>query len=186
MSDQPPPPGSGQPGPSPYGGPPFGESATPPPGQPAYGQPPPTAYPQQQLSHQQVEPRRSRVPLYIAAGVVLLLLVAAVGGWIVLRDGGEEGRAEYCAALDDLTQGGDPMSALGSVDGSTLGRIDDLAALAPDAVADDWTTVTDLLDSAGASQTPSPVMLVRAFGASKAIVEDANSECGMSLETPGF
>lgn len=155
-------------------------------GRPAYGSgPPPGGYPRQQLSQQEVKPGRSRTPLYVALVVVLVLLVGGVGGYLLLRDTGEDRRAEYCTALRDVTNDGDLLSAFDSADSSTLGRLQHTADLAPDAVADSWKTLVDLVDSASAS-VPDVASAFQALTAVRAIVDDANSECGMSMQIPGF
>jgi hypothetical protein len=209
-SAQPPgPPASGQP---PYGQPQYGQPPPPPSGQPQYGQPPTppsgdeatspygpppyggsfgqtphSAYPQQELLPHDVRPRRSRVPLVIGLVVALALVGGGVAAWLLLRDNGEGSRAQYCTEIKTATSGGDITTALGSGPQAATAELHKLAALAPDAVAGDWKTLTNLLESAQKSQSsPSITEALSAFGALKSIVTDSNAHCGTTFKVPSL
>ena len=149
-------------------------------------QPPSGAYPRQELTEQHVEPGRSHLRAYLVLAVVLVLIVAAVGSWLLLRDDGEDQRAEYCAALRELTAGGDLTSALGDADASTLDQFEAVARLAPASVEAEWVTLSDVLDSAMTSQSADPASLLKAYGAFTAIARDASDKCGLTIDVPSF
>ncbi len=132
---QPPPPPSGDEATRPYGPPPYGGS---------FGQTPHSAYPQQELLPHDVRPRRSRVPLVIGLVVALALVGGGVAAWLLLRDNGEGSRAQYCTEIKTATSGGDITTALGSGPQAAMAELHKLVALAPDAVAADWKTLTNL------------------------------------------
>lgn len=162
---------------------PQGWSGTGPQGQPGPpGQPGPgSAYPHQHLLPQQVQRGVNRKPLYLVVAAVLALLL--IGGilFVVLRDDGEDNRAEYCAELRDLTDNGDLGSALSGADQTTLDRIRKLQDTAPSAVADDWTKIVDTMDATIQSQSPNPSELLTALGALRAIASDAKQNCGLDI-----
>lgn len=178
MSDHPP---VGPPANGPYGwsgqGP---QGPQGPPGQP--GSPGPgSPYPHQHLLPQEVHRGVNRKPLYLVIAAVLAVLLVGAVLFAVLRDKGEDNRAQYCAELRDLTDNGDLGSALSGADASTLRRIRNLQQTAPSAVADDWKQIVDTMDSTIESQSPNPSELLTAFGALRAIATDAKQNCGLDI-----
>jgi hypothetical protein len=168
----------------------------PPPDQPAppgqggsqpYGQPPARSYPQQELLPQEVRPGRSRLPLLIGLVAVLALIGGGVAAWLLLRDDGESTRASYCAAIKKAAPGGDITSALEDGPEAATASFRTIADLAPDSVADDWKTLTDLLASAQKSQSNVNLSdAISAFSALKSIVADSNDHCGTSFKVPSL
>ncbi len=145
------------------------------------------AYPQQTLLPQEVRSGRSRKPLLIGALAVVLLIIGGVVAWQLLKDDGEDTRAAYCSALKDLTNNGDIMTALSTADASSLGRIQRVVQLAPDAVRDDWDTLQSLVSSSQTGQGNIDVSLaLKAFGAFRAISDDAQSKCSITMDVPGL
>lgn len=149
---------------------------------PAYS-PGPGVYPQQELTAQQVKPGRNRVPLFIGLGLVLLLIAGGTTAWYLLRNDGESRRGDYCTALKQITKNGNLEQALAAADSDTAGQVSALADLAPSSVASDWGTLQKLVDQ-GAQAQPDVATALAALGAVRSIVDDANSECGMSLQLP--
>jgi hypothetical protein len=201
---QPPPYGQGQPPPYGPGQPPeYGQPPPYPPVQQQYGQPPPAPpgnepynssygqtqqprYPQQELLPHDVKPRRNRVPLVIGLVIALALAGGGVAAWLLLRDNGESTRAQYCAAIKKLVPDGDLTSSLQGGQQDTLASIRKIADLAPNAVADDWKTLTDLFNSAQQSGTPDLTLLLGAVSAAKSIVADSNAHCGTTFKVPSL
>lgn len=142
-------------------------------------------YPRQDLTEQQVLPGRSGAPrLFGIAGLVVVVLVA-VALWFVLDDGGEPDRDAYCEALTDVTDGGDLAGALQTADERTLEDLDDVAALAPDVVADDWETLTEVArDPAAVADGGDLSTVVSVFSAVRGIARDARDACGLELDIP--
>ncbi len=201
MSD-PSPPSAPTPGPS------SGSGRQPPPGQRPYGQfgsdpqPPrplagalpalqsrheqsassPPQYPRQQLLPQEVQPGRSRLPLFIGLVVMLALVGGGVAAWLLLRDEGEDTRADYCAALKELTNDGDLMGVVASADESTLVQLEEVAELAPGAIDTDWQRLRDLAETGDFTASTA----FAAYAALQSIVQDAENECGMDIPLPGF
>ncbi len=178
MSDYPPPVGPPADGPHGWSGQ----------GQPGQGQPgqpgpagPGSPYPHQRLLPQEVQRGVNRKPLYLVVAAVLALVL--VGGilFVVLRDDGEDTRAEYCAELRDLTDNGDLGSALSGADQTTLDRIRTLQETAPSVVADDWKKIIGTMDATIESQNPNPSELLSALGALRAIATDAKQNCGIDI-----
>lgn len=175
-----------------------GPRQAPPPYQGTYGQPPgltpgsgPTpvaggGYPRQQLLPQDVRRGVNRSRIYLVVAVVLALVVAGGVAFFLLRDKGEDTRAEYCAELRDLTDNGDLSSALSGADQSTLDRFLKIADIAPAAVADDWTRVTSVLQGALDSKTPGLGEALDAFNALRVIAKDAENNCDLTLDIPGM
>ena len=175
-----------------------GPYGSPPPYQGSYGQPPSFApglgpppghggYAQQQLLPQQIRKGTNRTPIYIGVAVVLALIIAAAAAIFLLRDKGEDNRAEYCAELRDLTDDGDLSSALSGADQSTLDRLLKIKDIAPSSVADDWTTVTETLQGAMESSSPDIGEALEAYNALKVIANDAKSGCDLTLDgIPGI
>ncbi len=171
----------------PYGQPPYGQSESQPPyGQPTrnpstYGQGAQPEYPQQQLLPQEVQPGRSRKPLVLVVAVVLTLVVVGAVAWLVLRDDGEQTRAEYCNTLRQLTNDGNLMSAIAAPSADSLSNLNKVIDLAPDAVADDWKRLQDFQSSAtsGDLDMSSAVQLLSTF---QAIVNDAEDGCGLTID----
>jgi hypothetical protein len=175
---QPPPPLSGDESTRPYGPPPYAGS---------FGQTPQSAYPQQELLPHDVKPSRSRVPLVIGLVVALALVGGGIAAWLLLRDNGESTRAEYCTTIKDATQGGDITTTLGGGPEAAIAELHKLTSLAPDSVASDWKTLTNLMESAQKSQsTPSITDALSAFGALKSIVTDSNAHCGTTFKVPSL
>ncbi len=194
MSEHPHQPG----GQGPSGGQQRPNEAPPPPYQGSYGQPPgfapgrgPTSgfggYSQQQLLPQQIQKGTNRTPIYIGVAVVLALIVAGGAAVFLLRDKGEDSRAEYCAELRDITDDGDLSSALSGADQSTFDRLLQIKDIAPSSVVDDWTTVTEVLQTAMDSSTPDIGQALEAFSALKVIAQDAENNCDLTLDgIPGI
>lgn len=174
----------------PYGAPPpyQGSYGDPPSFAPGVGPPPgPRGYPQQQLLPQEVQKGTNRTPIYIGVAVVLALILAGGAAIFLLRDKGEDNRAEYCAELRDLTDDGDLSSALSGADQTTFGRLLKIKDIAPKAVADDWTVVTNLLEAAMDSGTPDIGKALEAYNALKVIANDAETNCDLTLDgIPGI
>jgi hypothetical protein len=204
-SAQPPPPGRpaagppeyGQPpqgepastGPDQYGQPPYGDEATRPYGPPPYGgsfgQTPQSAYPQQELLPHDVKPSRSRVPLVIGLVVALALVGGGIAAWLLLRDNGESTRAQYCTTIKNATHGGDISTILQGGPQEAMAELHKLVTLAPDVVADDWKTLTNLLESAQRSQSrPSITDYISGLGALRSIATDSNAHCGTTIPVP--
>jgi hypothetical protein len=174
----PPPPPSGDEATRPYGPSPYGGS---------FGQTPQSAYPQQELLPHDVKPSRSRVPLVIGLVVALALVGGGIAAWLLLRDNGESTRAQYCTTIKNATQGGDLTTALGGSPQAAMAELHKLVALAPDAVAGDWKTLTTLVESAQKSQSsPSITDALSAFGALKSIITDSNAHCGTTFKVPSL
>ena len=148
--------------------------------QPAYS--PAPQYPQQQLLPQEVQPGRSRLPLLIGLVVVLALVGGGVAAWFLLRDEGENTRAEYCAGLKELTDDGDLLGVAGAADESTLAQLEKVADLAPDAVEADWQRLRDL----AASEEITASSGIAAYAAFQSIVRDAEDKCGMDIPLLSF
>jgi hypothetical protein len=174
---QPPPP-SGDEATRPYGSPPYGGS---------FGQAPRSAYPQQELLPHDVKASRSRAPLVIGLVVALALVGGGIAAWLLLRDNGEGTRAQYCTEIKTVTQGGDITTALGNSPQAAMAELHKLVALAPGAVAGDYKTLTNLLESAQKSQSsPSITDALSALGALKSIVTDSNAHCGTTFKAPSL
>ncbi|HEY7045300.1 MAG TPA: hypothetical protein VH419_16640 [Nocardioidaceae bacterium] len=174
--NQPPP---RQPGDQP---PPWEQSGQPPWQQGGPGGPP-RQYPRQHLLPQEVKPHRNRAPLFVGLGVVLVLIVAGVVTYLVLRDSGEDTRQAYCTELRRLTHDGDLAGALQSADASAEQEIKKVAGLAPDAVADDWDALVPFVEKAAQSGTPDWGGALMAFNALKVIAQDAKDNCGIDMPT---
>lgn len=144
---------------------------------------PPVHYPRQQLLPQEVKPGRNRKPLFIGIAAALVLVIGAAVAYVVLRDDGEDTRAAYCAALRELTQNGDLESAVSGADASTLKDVQTVRDLAPNAVADDWDTLSDVATQAQ-SGTPDYSQFLNAFNALRVISKDAENNCDLSLDIP--
>lgn len=156
-----------------------GSAPQPPPG----GQP---VYPQQTLSQQEVKPGRNRKPLYLGLLAAVALIIGGLVAWQLLKDDGEDTRAAYCAEMKDLTHDGDLTSALNAADASSLNQLEKLQQLAPNVVRDDWDTLQSLFESAQSYGKVDYGAAVKAFGALKAIADDAESECGIPMDVPGL
>jgi hypothetical protein len=187
----PPPPYYGQPPPpgTPYyaqspGAPAQGDAPTtpyrqgPPPYGDRYGQAPQPNYPRQELMPQQITPRRSRVPLVIGVVAVLALVGGGVAAWLLLRDNGESTRAQYCTAIKKFAPSGDLTAAVASGPSALVSQVKSLAKLAPDSVAGDWRTVTDLLQATKSSGRANPqALIINGLGALSNIIADSNAHC---------
>jgi hypothetical protein len=139
-------------------------------------------YPQQELLPHVVQPPRSQKGWIIGLVVVLVLLGGGIGTWLILRDGNDSGRAEYCATLKKLVPDNDIISALvTSPDPSQLAdQLKNLVALAPSAVSSNWRTLEEALDSG----TDNQAAFLPAVTAVQSIIRDANDNCGMSIQLP--
>ena len=89
-------------------------------------------------------PGRSAAPWLIGIAGLVVVVLAAVALWFVLDDRGESDREAYCASLTDVTDDGDLAGALGTADERTLDEVEQVAAVAPDVVADDWETLAEV------------------------------------------
>jgi hypothetical protein len=173
---QPPPPPYGDEATRPYGPPPYGGS---------FGQTPQSAYPQQELLPHDVKPSRSRVPLVIGLVVALALVGGGIAAWLLLRDNGESTRAQYCTTIKNATHGGDISTILQGGPQEAMAGLHKLVTLAPDVVADDWKTLTNLLESAQRSQSrPSITDYISGLGALRSIATDSNAHCGTTIPVP--
>ncbi|MBA3232963.1 MAG: hypothetical protein H0T17_03295 [Propionibacteriales bacterium] len=143
-------------------------------------------YPTQRLSEQQVRHGTSRRPLYLSLAVAVALLLTAGVLFAVFRDKGEDTRAEYCAELEDLTRGGDLSSAVSSADQSSVARLLKMKDIAPDAVSDDWTLVSDVVSSGLEGTDPDLSRMLSVLNAFKVISADAKSNCGLDLNLPSL
>lgn len=144
-------------------------------------------YPQQTLSQQEVKPGRNRKPIYLGLLVAVVLIIGGVVAWQLLKDDGEDTRAAYCSALRDLTNNGDLMSALSTAEAASLGQLEQVQQLAPDAVREDWDTLQALVNSA--QNEPDNIdfsAMVKAATALRGISSDAESECGITMDVPGL
>lgn len=173
----------------PFGGPPSGPPSA---GQPRpweqggawQNQPDPAPhYPRQNLLPQEIKAGRNRKPAFIAVGAVLALLIAGGIGYLVFRDDGEDTRQAYCAALRDVTNNGDLVGAVNSADPTLLEDLKTLMNLAPNAVADDWKKVDQVVSDAQ-SGSPDLQQALTAYSALKSIATDAKNNCGLDLNIP--
>ncbi len=161
-------------------------------GQPPYSQGPDApqgrpVYPQQELLPQEVKPGRSRLPLVIGLVVVFALIAGGVVTWLLLRNTGEDTRAQYCSALRTLTNNGDVTSAIGSADASTAEVLQQVLDTAPTAVKPDWQTLRDLGNTA--STSPDNVDIssaLKAYSAYQSIARDARDNCNLTINLPGL
>ncbi len=169
----------------PYGRPPQPTALGPyaPPPKPSPG---PGDYPRQDLLPQQIQRGTNRKPIYIGVAAVLALIVVGGLAFALLRDKGESTRAEYCAELRDVTKDGDLSAALSAADQTTLDRLLAIQDIAPTAVADDWKTLSDLVQTALDNQIPGLGEGIAAFNAFQVIADDAENHCDLTLEIPGF
>lgn len=137
------------------------------------------------MSQQEVKPGRNRKPIYLGLLVAVVLIIGGVVAWQLLKDDGEDTRAAYCSALRDLTNNGDLMSALSTADASSLGQLEQVQQLAPNAVREDWDTLQSLVNSA--QNEPDNIdfsAAVKAMTALRGISSDAESECGITMDVP--
>ncbi len=188
MSDTP-----GQAGPPPdpgrwqgsYGRPPEPTALGPyaPPPEPRRG---PGDYPRQDLLPQEIKSGTNRRPIYAGVAAVLALIVVAGLVFFLLRDKGDDTRAEYCAELRDITHDGDLSAALSGADQTTLDRLLAIQDIAPTVVADDWKTLSDFAETAMARQIPDIGAGLEALNAFQVIADDAQNHCDLSLDIPGF
>ena len=169
--------------PAPAPRPQHGSAGGPGPLPPWSGPQPPPQYPRQDLLPHQVTPPRSRRPLLLGLGAVLLVLVVGVTVFLVTRDDGENTRAAYCSGLRDLTRDGDLGAAVTAADASTLDDVRAVRELAPPVVADDWEKLEAAVTSAQ-SGSPDVSTVLEAFGALKAIARDAQHNCDLTLDIP--
>ena len=101
------------------------------------------------------------------------------------RRRGESDREAYCASLTDVTDDGDLAGALETADERTLDEVEQVAAVAPDVVADDWETLAEVArDPAAVADGGDLGTVVSVFTAVQAIARDARDECGLELELP--
>ena len=130
-------------------------------------------------------PGRSAAPWLIGIAGLVVVVLAAVALWFVLDDRGESDREAYCASLTDVTDDGDLAGALETADERTLDEVEQVAAVAPDVVADDWETLAEVArDPAAVADGGDLGTVVSVFTAVQAIARDARDECGLELELP--
>lgn len=175
---------------SPVGQPPVGQPMS-----GDYQQPPqysaaprssqPTAYPQQDLLPQHVQAGRNRKPLYLALAVVLVLIAGGSTAYLLLRDDGEDTRAEYCSALREFTDDGDLLSAVAGADASALSEFERIEGLAPQTVGADWQALRDLTETIQRGEID-VVTGMSAVSHLRSIAADADQECGLTIDIPGF
>jgi hypothetical protein len=144
-------------------------------------QPGSPAYPRQRLLPQEIRRRRSRKPVYLGIGLVLVLLLGGAAAYATLRSDGEATRQAYCAALGDLK--GDLVRAVDGTDASTLASLKAVVDLAPSAVAGAWATLQGVIAKAR-SGSPDFTQAMAAFGALRTISRDAQQNCGLDLQIP--
>jgi hypothetical protein len=140
-------------------------------------------YPRQHLLPQEIKPGRNRTPMFLAIGVVLVLVIAGGIAYLVLRDNGEGTREAYCAALRDLTKNGDLSSALEQADQSTVDDVRAVMDLAPDAVAGPWKKLDEAVKQLQ-SGTPDFQQAMALYGALREIASDARQHCDLQLDIP--
>jgi len=145
----------------------------------------PPEYPRQELLPQDVRPTSRRRWWLVAVGLVVVVAVV-VGVVLLLTRDDEAGRSAYCDQLADVTADGDLASALEQADATTLEAVQQLAADAPDAVADDWARILDVVDALNAGEEPTISDAVGVFGAYQTIAQDAGEHCDLELETPSL
>jgi hypothetical protein len=142
-------------------------------------------YPQQALTPQQVQPGRPQWPWLAVLAALVVVVAAAVVGFVLLDGDGEERRAAYCAALTDATRGGDLMGALEGTDSDPVAALEEAAGLAPDAVAKDWETLLSLARDPGALAEQEPLSTgLSVLRSLRSIARDAEQECGLELDVP--
>jgi hypothetical protein len=119
----------------------------------------------------------------LVIGVAVLVVAIAITGvvaWVVSQnDGGD--RTAYCNLLREATNDGDVTSVLDSVDPGVLDR---LADQAPDTVAGDWAALIEIRDNISSGADPDTGVIVKVMAAVTHIVDDAASECGLTLDVP--
>jgi hypothetical protein len=135
----------------------------------------------QELLPQQVQPAPRRTGLIVAVGVVVLLVAVGVVVWSLSSDDGGGDRDAYCETLRTATNDGDLAGALGSTDPTV---VDQLADESPDDIREDWQRLVKLRDMFTDGGEPSTAEALAAVTALQNIVEDANSECGITLDLP--
>jgi hypothetical protein len=141
-------------------------------------------YPRQNLLPQEIKPGRNRKPLYIAIAVVIALVIAGGAAYLVLRDDGEGTREAYCAALRDLSDNGDLMSAVEGADARTADKLKAAIDLAPDVVADDWKKLESAVGDAQSGSSPDMSQALTLFASLRAIAQDAKDNCDLELGIP--
>ncbi|MBA3266158.1 MAG: hypothetical protein H0T14_07275, partial [Nocardioidaceae bacterium] len=97
-------------------------------------------------------------------------------------DDGEDTRAQYCAELNELTDGGDLMGMVEGANESTLLQLETVANLAPGAVEADWQRLRDLAESADLTASSG----LAAYAALQSIIRDAEDNCGMDIPLVSF
>lgn len=139
-----------------------------------------SSYPRQELLPQQVAPSRSRLPLVIGAVVVVLVVVAGLLAWFLLRDDGEDTRAAYCDAVRELTNDGDLQGALSGGLTDAPAAVAKVRDLAPTAVRSEWDDLYDLVQNppTGGPDITTGLRLVSDL---RVIVKDANDKCGTNI-----
>ena len=145
------------------------------------------SHPRQDLTEQQVLPGRSAAPWLIGIAGLVVVVLATVALWFVLDDRGESDRDLLCGADRRVTDDGDLAGALETADERTLDEVEQVAAVAPDVVADDWETLAEVARDPAASGSDEHGDLgtvVSVFTAVQAIARDARDECGLELELP--
>lgn len=136
-------------------------------------------YPQQELLPQQVQRRRRRWPLVVGAAVVVVAVVAGVLVWQLAGNGGGD-RAAYCQRLRAAVgRGADNVGSLQAASG-LLARLDEIRAVAPSTVRPQWDDLLRVVGESSGGRPPGGDVL-GAMSDLRAIVADANANCGMHL-----
>ncbi|MEJ7706996.1 MAG: hypothetical protein WKF82_06735 [Nocardioidaceae bacterium] len=108
-----------------------------------------------------------------------------VTAYLLLRDDGEDTRAEYCSALREFTDDGDLLSAVAGADASALSEFERIEGLAPQTVGADWQALRDLTETIQRGEID-VVTGMSAVSHLRSIAADADQECGLTIDIPGF
>ena len=111
-------------------------------------------------------------------------MVAGGAAYLVLRDDGEDTREAYCAALRDLSNNGDLMSAVDGADAGTADKLKAAIDLAPDAVADDWKKLEKAVEDSQSGSSPDMSQALSLFASLRAIAQDSKDNCDLDLGIP--
>ncbi len=154
--------------------------------QPPNGDDPQPQYPRQELLPQEVKRGRRHLPLIIATGALVVLVVLVVSALVMVRavhDDGAQNRADYCAALRTLTYNGNLAQAAQNAAQHTPDELTRVRDLAPSSVRGSWDDLVSLVADLSDGQ-PNVGQAASALSDLKAIVDDANNNCGMKIQVP--